>query len=223
MQYRHELKFLISGQDVARIDGRLSGLIPLDSHMENGCYTVRSLYFDDIYDSCLQEVISGVDMRRKFRIRLYNGSTDRICLEKKSKCRGMTRKDSQTVTVDDCLAYLDGLPVFGEGPVAQELFVATMQTGMVPKCIVEYERRAYVASEGNVRVTLDMDIRGTDDIGQFLQRECHDPAYVLPQGQHILEVKYDEFLPEYILQALDLNTLQRTSFSKYAWVRGAQR
>lgn len=222
MQYRHELKFLISQADVARIDARLSSLLSLDSHMENGCYTVRSLYFDDVYDSCLEEVLSGVDMRRKFRIRLYNGSTDRICLEKKSKLRGMTRKESQRVTKEDCLAYLDGLPVFGEGPVARELFTAMMQTGMTPKCIVEYERRAYVEAAGNVRITLDMDIRGTADIGQFLQRDCHDPVYVLPQGLHILEVKYDEFLPEYILQAVDLNTLQRTSFSKYAWVRGAE-
>ena len=223
MQYRHELKFLISQADVARIDARLSGLMRLDSHMENGCYTVRSLYFDDVYDSCLEEVLSGVDARRKFRIRLYNGSTDRICLEKKSKRRGMTRKESQAVTVNDCLTYLDGLPVFGEGNVARELFTAMMQTGMTPKCIVEYERRAYVASQGNVRITLDMDIRGTRDTGQFLQPVCEDTVYALPQGQHILEAKYDEFLPEYILQAVDLNTLQRTSFSKYAWVREAQR
>lgn len=221
MQYRHELKFYITQADVTRLDTRLSGILQTDSHIKNGTYTVRSLYFDDLYDTCLEEVLSGVDMRRKFRIRLYNGSADRICLEKKSKRRGMTRKESEVLRLRDCLAYMDGLPIAGEGPVSRELFAAMLQRGMRPRCIVEYERRAYVEVVGNVRITLDMDIRGTADTGQFLDPLCQDMTHVLPQGMHILEVKYDEFLPEYILQAVDLNTLQRTSFSKYAWVREA--
>lgn len=61
MQYRHELKFRITQADVARLDTRLSGILQTDSHIENGAYTVRSLYFDDLYDTCLEEVLSGVD------------------------------------------------------------------------------------------------------------------------------------------------------------------
>ncbi len=219
MQYRHELKFLISQGDMERIDARLECLMQRDIHQSGSAYTVRSLYFDDWLDSCLEEVLSGVDDRKKYRLRLYDGDTSLIHLEKKSKRRGMTRKESEGLSAEDCLAYMEGLPVPGSTPLTQELFAAMIRKGMVPKCIVEYERRAYVEPAGNVRITLDMDIRGTADTRQFLEPLCQGCTYVLPEGMHILEVKYDEFLPDHLLQAIDLNNLQRSSFSKYAYVR----
>ena len=44
---------------------------------------------------------------------------------------------------------------------------------------------------------------------------------VMPAGRHILEIKFDEFLPRYILQAADLGNLRRQSFSKYYFARAA--
>ena len=34
-------------------------------------------------------------------------------------------------------------------------------------------------------------------------------------GHHILEVKYDELIPDYINQILELGRLEQTTFSKY--------
>lgn len=56
---------------------RLKNLLPFDTHAgENGQYThPGSLYFDDYNDSCLGgRTRRGWTTRRKYRIRLYNGS-----------------------------------------------------------------------------------------------------------------------------------------------------
>lgn len=56
VNFRHELKYLISSAEVTMLRTRLSGLISLDAHAKNGHYTIRSLYFDDYDDRCLLEM-----------------------------------------------------------------------------------------------------------------------------------------------------------------------
>ncbi len=220
MEYRHELKFLVSEEDLCQIQHRLSCLMARDVHQTGEAYTIRSLYFDDLFDTCLNEVYAGVDRRTKYRIRLYNGNPVPLHLEKKEKYRAMTRKESQSLSPGDCLRTLEGLPPLAEGPLARELKCHMLTRGLAPRCIVEYDRSAYVEQTGNVRITFDRDIRGTGRTDRFLDPVCGEMTRVLPPGQHILEVKFDELLPQYLLQAVDLNHLRRTSFSKYAMVRG---
>ena len=98
VNFRHELKYLISSAEVTMLRTRLSGLISLDAHAKDGHYTIRSLYFDDYDDRCLLENENGTDPREKFRIRIYNGSAERISLECKRKERGMTHKTSCPLT-----------------------------------------------------------------------------------------------------------------------------
>ena len=79
--FRHELKYLITTAQVEMLKSRLTGILSPDSHAVGGSYRIRSLYFDDYDDRCFYENENGVDPREKFRIRIYNGSTDRITLE----------------------------------------------------------------------------------------------------------------------------------------------
>ena len=73
MQYRHEVKYIISSGDAAAARASLSGVAQLDPHArEKGYYLVRSLYFDDPLDTALYEKLDGVNERKKFRIRYYN-------------------------------------------------------------------------------------------------------------------------------------------------------
>ena len=85
---------------------------------------------------------------------------------------------------------------------------------MSPKVIVEYDRIPYICDEGNVRVTLDKNIRSASAAEDFWETTlCTRP--ILPKGQQLLEVKFDEFLPDYIYQAMQLDDLRQTAFSKY--------
>ncbi len=106
-----------------------------------------------------------------------------------------------------------------QGSLAAELSCLMQLRGMKPVCLVEYDRCAMVGSVGNVRITFDTDVRGCGLPGLFLERDKVPFLPVMQQGMHVLEVKYDEFLPEYLLHAMDFGMLRRQSVSKYGMVR----
>ena len=216
--WRHELKFVCSAGQLAVIQSRICALMQRDAHAgEDGRYTIRSVYFDDAWDSCFSENEDGTDPREKFRIRIYNASADKITLELKQKMRGMTRKQSCPLTRQQCMEMLAG-----QGPVLHEQMPAVLKKfllqqktrRLLPKVIVEYDRTPWVYRLGNVRVTFDENIHSSCETDRFLEPDF-SRRQIMPAGWHVLEVKYDDFLPDPIRQALQLNVLQRTSFSKY--------
>ncbi len=217
-KYRHELKYVCTASQLALLQGRLHHLIPLDPHVgENGMYNIRSLYFDDYYNKCYYENENGTDPREKFRIRIYNGSKEKISLELKKKERGKTLKLSCPLTEEQCRILMKGevLPDSKDyPPVLQKLLLQMKTNLMKPKIIVEYDRVPYVYSLGNVRVTLDKNISSSDKIEQFLDQEIYKRP-IMPAGWHVLEVKFDEFLPDYIKTTLQLDSLRQTAFSKF--------
>lgn len=239
MEYRHELKFYVPEITLEKLKYRLDAIMELDSNQTEQEYTIRSLYFDDYGDTCYNETLAGKDNRYKYRIRFYRGNLDYINLEKKYKLHGMTKKESQNINIEQVKAYLAGdadkayeLGLLGHGNTSlnaenrrmsemltTQLLAANLKSGMRPKCIVEYDRCAYVEPIGNVRITFDRNIRGSRDIDRFLDTSEEFTMPVLPPEMHILEVKYDEFLPKHILQLIDINSLHRQSFSKYTTVR----
>ena len=86
---------------------------------------------------------------------------------------------------------------------------------MEPKAIIAYERTAFVYPSGNVRITFDRNIMASRCLGEFLDPRVSCMIPVLPTGLHVLEVKYDEFLPDVIAQLLETGHLRQTAFSKY--------
>lgn len=217
-KYRHELKYQISDAQVQLLKSRIDHLIPPDSHAgRNGVYSIRSLYFDDYDDRCLRENEDGTDPREKFRIRIYNASSDRITLECKRKERGKTHKTSCRLTEEQARQLMAGkiLPDIGSQPPLLRKFTMLMLTRrMRPVVIVEYDRIPYVYKNGNVRITLDTNIASSSAVERFLD-ETIPKRPVLSAGQQLLEVKYDEYLPDFIYRSLQLHSLRQTAFSKY--------
>lgn len=219
MEYRHELKFLVSDITLEKLKYRLAPIMEIDGNQVEDFYTIRSLYFDDLFDTCLNENLAGTDDRSKYRLRFYKGSLDYINLEKKYKLRGMTKKEQENIDKAWVEQLLENETIENRGELTTQLLAASCRAGMKPKCIVEYDRCAFVEPAGNVRITFDMNLRGSMDVDRFLDTDTDFTIPVLPPGWHILEVKYDEFLPRYILQLVDDNNLQRQSFSKYSCIR----
>lgn len=218
VKYRHELKYVCTAAQLAIIQARIHHLIDLDSHVgDDGMYRIRSLYFDDYYDRCYCENENGTDPREKFRIRIYNGSAERISLELKKKERGKTLKLSCPLTEEQCRTLMRGepLPDSKDYPaVLQKLLLLMKTTMMKPKIIVEYDRVPYVYQLGNVRITLDKNISSSNRLETFLDKEIYKRP-IMPAGQHVLEVKFDEYLPDYIYRTLQLDSLRQTAFSKF--------
>ena len=217
-KFRHELKYVISAGELALIRNRINHLIPLDSHVGfTGAYTIRSLYFDDLYDSCYYENENGTDPREKFRIRIYNHSTDRITLECKRKERGKTLKTSCPLTLEQTRMLMEGriLPDIANQPeVLRKLTLRMMTKRMRPVVIVEYERIPYVYKNGNVRITLDINVSSSSSVECFLDEQIPKRP-IMPMGQQLLEVKFDEYLPDFIHHNLNLHSLTQTAYSKY--------
>ena len=219
MDFRHEWKHEISYPDLLALRQRLRAVARPDPHAVNGRYEIRSLYFDTPSDKALREKLSGVSRREKFRIRCYNGDTSVIHLEKKSKLGGLGNKQSAALSAPEVEALLQGKLdwMMDSGrPLVRELY-SKMRTQLLrPRTIVDYTREPYVYPPGNVRVTMDHNIRTGLDCTAFL-----DPCVTIPAGEApiILEVKWDTFLPEIIRDAIQLEGRRASAFSKYAQCR----
>ena len=219
-RYRHEWKHAINYTDLLVIRQRLRAVAKPDEHARDGQYLIRSLYFDNARDKALREKIDGVNMREKFRIRYYNGDTTLIHLEKKSRRSGLGTKYSAVLSAEEVQKILDGDLDWMrdcDRPLVQELYCKMRNQGLRPKTIVDYTREPFVFRPGNVRVTLDYDIRtglgGTD----FLNPR----ALTVPAGDApiLLEVKWDEYLPDIIRDIVQLPGRHVSAFSKYAQCR----
>lgn len=220
MKFRHEYKHQINLADMFGLKTRLSAVAKHDPHAgEDGTYYIKSLYFDNYMDKALKEKLDGVNKREKFRIRYYGTDTSFIRLEKKSKINGLCNKQSAKLTAEECQKIIDGDIGFlleSENNLMRELYAKMKYQLLRPKCIVAYRRECFVYPPGNVRVTLDYDICGSYNVKEFL-----NPDLQFLQLYHtaILEVKWDEYLPQIIRDCVQVKSRRSAAFSKYAAVR----
>lgn len=220
-KFRHELKYICSQAQLLMLEERIRPIMELDPHVgEKGFYTIRSLYYDDYADSAFWEKEDGTDPREKFRFRYYDRNTDLIHLEIKKKVRGKIQKVSCRVSQEECegCGRPEWYPEPGERSVLNRLGILKRTVQLAPRVIVEYDRTPYIYPVGNVRVTFDRHIRSSEDVARFLDADVRMRP-IQETGQHLLEVKFDELLPDYLYQALQLENLTQTAFSKYCLCR----
>ncbi len=220
MDYRHEWKYEINQADLLVLRQRLKAVASPDPHAVDGKYMIRSLYFDNAADKALREKLDGISRREKFRIRFYNGDTSVIRLEKKSKTGGRGKKQSVNLTAVQVLDLVNGRADWmadSQEDLIRELYIKMRIQRLRPKIIVDYIREPFIFGPGNVRVTLDYDIRTGFRCEDFLNPAC----ITVPAGDApmILEVKWDDFLPDIIRDAIRLPGRRVTAFSKYAQCR----
>jgi len=222
LKLRHELKHNINISDYIALRQRLRAITKQDPHAgENGKYKIRSLYFDNLDDKALREKINGINNREKFRIRYYNNDLDYIKLEKKSKISGLCSKRSTILTREQCESIINGDTQwmrYSTEPLLIELYTKMNFQQLRPKTLVDYIREPYIFEPGNVRITIDSEIKtGLNSKELFNQ----DIATMRTNTNNIiiLEVKFDEFLPGIIKDIIQVNNRQNSAFSKYAVCR----
>ncbi len=220
MDYRHEWKHEINQSDIIALRQRLQAVTEPDPHAADGVYLVRSLYFDTPEDTALREKLDGVNRREKFRLRCYNRDTSVIHLEKKSRENGLGSKQTAELTAAQTQAIIRGHTdwMLSHGhPLVRELYAKMRTRGLRPRTIVDYTREPFIYGPGNVRVTLDYNIRTGLNSTDFLNPDC----VMIPAGgaPAILEVKWDGFLPDIIRCAVQLKGRHSAPFSKYAQCR----
>lgn len=215
---RHELKFMIDEGTYRVLRGRLLPLMYHDKNGDNGEYRVTSLYFDDVYRSAYFDKTNGVLTRRKFRVRCYNLDPSLITLEAKHKDGEFVSKLSQRLTAVQYKALLAGDCSFMSGcddaeNAFGEYYRSDRLTAIKPRVIVDYHREALIYPFGNVRITFDKKLSTCyNSIDMFEEGAFFSPVY---PREIILEVKFDEYIPESIQSALHGIITAQQSVSKY--------
>ena len=232
--YRKEYKYIVGDDVLLDVRNRLSALMRIDRHQKGDHYEIRSIYFDSDSYSCYRENAAGVSAREKYRIRTYNHSDDKFVAEIKIRHRDTISKMTAKITRDLYDAMVFGTPQTAADALERaiiaarsaetsdrsarvlEKYLARISTEHYrPACIVGYERCAYVYDIGNVRITFDRNIYGSREYERMFDAALSGrPA--LENNLHVLEIKYDEFLPEEIRYILGGLRLERSACSKYA-------
>ena len=220
VKLRHELKHTITPGEDQILAGRLRKLFSHDAHADAcGSYRVCSLYFDTPTDTALRQKLDGVNRREKFRLRYYGDDLGFIRLEKKYKTNGLCGKRSTKLTAEQVRQILSGDMDFllNGDTLMQELYSKMKGQLLAPKTIVTYDREAFLYEPGNVRITLDRNLRSGLASVDFLNPQLNHTS--VHDGLTVLEVKYDEFLPELVRMAVQLPNRQAAAYSKYAICR----
>lgn len=220
MKFRHECKYEISEGDRRILHSRLSKVMNRDVHVGlDGKYQIISMYFDTPGDRALMDKVNGTNPREKFRFRYYNGDTSHIRLEKKSKYNNYTQKTSVAVSCEECEKIIRGeidWMLTDERLLLAELYGKMQCSLLRPKTISIYEREPYVYAPGNVRITIDSGMETAIHAKDFLHVDRIATAPSGAREKILLEVKYDEFLPEHIRSMIQLKNCRLEAYSKYA-------
>jgi len=222
---RHEIKYLISLEDYLILKSKLSHLMSLDDNAGlDQSYNIKSLYFDDLYSSAYRDKEDGVFRRKKYRIRIYNDSSQLIKLELKEKFDKYIGKTSRRISLDfykkvikNQLTHAD---VAGDDFLLK-FYIEIRTRRLRPRIIVDYMREPFIHDKGNVRITFDHKLK-TDLATKDLFSHFGSPIGVMTD-QIILEVKYDDYLPSFIHNSLSIYQHQITSASKYVMCCQAER
>ena len=214
--YRHELKYLISRSAAELLRRRLHHFMHRDPHAgPTGQYTIRSLYFDGFHAEAFHEKVSGIAERMKYRIRYYNYEPRFLKLECKEKHGSLTSKRAASVSLEQALALQNKQPMETADGLVLELQQKMNWEGLRPRVLVDYDRTPFVCADGNTRITLDENLRTRPGSWELLG-DHHAMIPVLEPDQVILEVKFDDFLPGYLADALADIPKAPMAISKFA-------
>lgn len=218
---REEKKFLINIEDFLRLSHKLEQVMIQDAHNGTHGYRIRSLYYDTIYDRDFFEKASGVELRRKLRLRIYDPDADFAMLEMKQKQGAVQLKRSLRISREDakkmCTGDLSPLTGYSE-PFAAECYGLMQTRCYKPVTVVEYHRKAFIAKENKIRVTFDSNIVATESsFDLFSPRLNMNP--VLDKFDVVLEVKYNGFQLDYIRRLINDTDRSELSLSKYVLAR----
>lgn len=217
--FRTEKKYELNGLQKSILVNKLSSIMKLDENGDQNGYLVRSLYFDSIYDDDYFDKVNGLENRKKIRLRIYSPDQKMVKLEIKQKNGAAQLKKS--IWISKALAeemingnYVGLLEL--ESELAIEIYQILERGVYRPKCIIEYNRIAFMEETNDIRITFDSDISVSMACQDFFK---HDLSLMPIMNKPVLEVKYNGFLLSNLKQIVNIANASEMSISKYALCR----
>jgi len=200
---------------------RLRRSLRTDEHNGTKGYMVRSLYFDSFRDGDYVAKLSGLDDRKKIRLRIYSPKDKTAKLELKEKHNGWQRKRSIIVSREEAVSLINGdysSLLSKDESLAPALYAYMTKEAYRPVCIIEYDRYAMIGDTNSIRITFDSNVRTSSDVKRFFDESISYLPVDLTD-KITMEVKYDGFLLSDIKKALSLKVSTEGSSSKYIRAR----
>ena len=203
--------------DYYKVNEMFKSVLSPDPNNKEYGYTIRSLYFDSINNDDYYAKTGGEEVRKKIRLRIYDTKTEKVKLEIKRKININQIKETATISKEDAIKLINkeySVLLKYDNQTCQSAYNIMTIGQYQPVVLVDYNRRAYIHNENNIRVTLDSDIRSNEfEFDMFSEDIMMTPIFEYYNA--LLEVKFDGELFCWISQALtDLDTTNR-SLSKY--------
>ena len=217
--YRYENKYIIDLYSAELLKRQLKSLMKMDEHSisDDVSYEIRSLYYDDDNDTAYFDKINGIEFRRKYRLRMYNNDFHTIKLECKFKDENMTKKEYCEISSKNAKLLVkeeyDRIHIYND--FYKKFINDVKYMGLKPRVIVDYSRLALCYPASDVRITFDSKLKSSNAISSYfddsiLRTDCFD------ENQVVLEVKYNDFLPDIIQTILNQYNLRSIAISKFS-------
>lgn len=223
---RVELKYFIDVTQYYPLLKDFLVFMDFDPHLEKATqsYRVWSLYFDSPHLNAYLEKLDGLNVRHKLRFRTYGrpNLAQTINVEVKSRVKFQTLKIRSQISypVYDRLqqsryCWSTLLPLCENGNLKKFYQIARL-TNAIPAVLVKYTRQALIGRrEPDIRVTFDWGLqRTTNNIYDFFNLPQYMPS-VFPAHQMVLEIKFRDYMPDWIYFLIKKYRLFNQAISKY--------
>ena len=219
---RNELKYYINRSDYEYMKFVLQRLMQQDENQhDSDGYFIRSLYFDDCFDTSVEEKLAGVEFRDKYRIRIYDCDQSWAKLERKRKNNKYVQKTSAIISREEAYRLMDGDCEFllqKDDKGARSLYYDFKRKYLRPAVIVDYTRDVYKLDYNEIRITFDKCLRNnTVDFDLFNADLITHPLQ--RKDVIIMEVKFNSCLPSWFRDLLRFESATSSAISKYCQSR----
>jgi len=227
---RFELKYQISLQERDNLLSFIRPFMRLDPYVQNNYnYEVRSLYYDSNFRHSVNEKRDGIGVRRKLRIRYYpdysRDNREFVFIEIKKKINENVAKSRIHVKLEDALYILDS-----NHPIAnafynnastqdrntlKEIWFLYKKYNLKPVCVVSYMRQPFLSKiEKTFRLTFDTNVMVRNY--NFDLNFGDSSKYIIPRNICIMEVKFNNFIPNWAIKIIQKNNCIQYKISKFA-------
>ena len=223
---RYEFKYFLNKKISNEIKNHIRKFMIIDKFANNFSdknYFVRSIYFDNEFNSNFDEKVDGHRIRKKFRLRYYNKNLKNSPIFLETKGRNLERTYKRRVKLDledfDLImkekSFNTLLQKYPDSSTIQEFIFEYYKKRLKPKVLVDYFREPYVNKHGlYFRLTFDQNLKCTN-LDNNLKNITTNQQLMCKAGSTILEVKFDRSIPLWFHRIIQSYNLTRQSISKF--------
>jgi len=216
---RKELKYYIPHNEYVILSNFLRKIMRQDIHNKYGKkgYLVRSLYFDTLDNKSFEDKMAGIEERAKYRLRTYGANYKWVKFEIKSKRNNSVLKETAMISSEDAAEIQNmnyEVMLKYNNPILNKAYLEFKKTPYHPVVMTDYFREAFTYDINKIRIVFDKFLKSTS-----LQLDLFDidpfPTQKLKKGLVIMEIKYNNFIPGFLKQILQIPCFERSAISKY--------